>query len=394
MQIRNATVNTTSENKRFKLAVLSTGLGSMLAFSSLYFVQPLLPFFVDDFDISPTTASLALSVSVIGLIIGLFVFGFFSDRYGREKIIQSSLICFLLPLFLIANVESFSLIVLSRFFQGFFIAGFTVAAIPYLSEELQKQKVALAITIYISSNAVGGMGGRILVGVMADYTSWQMAVNVLGVLGVLLFIVTAILLPQAEQYSPSKLSVTKDLSGMLVHVTNPALLPIFVLGILLQLSFTGVWTYIPFYLSSDPFSMSITFISFTYLAYVFSILGPVIAGKMAVNIRQRTLMMAGIIILIAGSLLTIVPSIMFILVGLCVLCFGFFVAHSIATSYVSLTAKHHKGGASSLYLSSYYIGSAIGGTATGYVWLVFNWTGVASLSLLLLPLLFWLKKIN
>lgn len=50
---------------------------SFFVFASLYVVQPLLPVFVRDFDISVSEATLTLSINIVGLIIGLIVLGFF-----------------------------------------------------------------------------------------------------------------------------------------------------------------------------------------------------------------------------------------------------------------------------------------------------------------------------
>src|SRR5699024_11040379 len=76
-----------------------------------------------------------------------------------------------------------------------------------------------------------------------------------------------------------------------------------------------------------------------------------------------------------GLLLTMSTSLIVIIIGLCIICFGFFTAHSLTATLVSETAEHHKGTASSLYFIAYYTGVAIGSSILGPVYENINWIG-------------------
>ncbi|MNE97557.1 Inner membrane transport protein YnfM [compost metagenome] len=56
--------------------------------------------------------------------------------------------------------------------------------------------------------------------------------------------------------------------------------------------------------------------------------------------------------------------------------FGFFGAHSVASSWIGRRATKAKGQASSLYLFSYYAGSSVAGTAGGVFWHQAGWNGI------------------
>ncbi|WLR50625.1 MFS transporter [Bacillus tianshenii] len=381
----------TPRDRKFWMALSALGVASILTFSNLYMVHPILPAFVKEFHISPTTASLSLSLSVLSMICGLLYFGFLSDRSGRVGLMKVTLLLSILPLFIIPFLSSFWLILVFRFIQGFFIAGLPAAAIAYIGEEFERRSVGIGITVYIATNAIGGMGGRVLVGFVSDYTSWQTSILVLAGIGLVFYLLFYFQLPPSRGFEPSTASMKDDLTGMFVHLTNPLLIPAFLLGITLQTSFTGIWTYLPFYLGEPPFSLSIKEISLTYLAYSMGVIGSPIAGRLTDRIGHNTFIMSGAIILIVGSALTMVPSVFVISVGLCVLCLGFFIAHSMAAALVNMRAEHHKGGASSLYLVSYYIGVASGGTVTGFIWDGFGWIGIACVAVLLLPIIYWLN---
>lgn len=64
--------------------------------------------------------------------------------------------------------------------------------------------------------------------------------------------------------------------------------------------------------------------------------------------------------------------------------FGFFGAHSVASSWIGRRAVKAKGQASSLYLFCYYVGSSIAGTAGGFFWHFAGWNGIGAFIVALL----------
>ena len=154
----------------------------------------------------------------------------------------------------------------------------------------------------------------------------------------------------------------------------------FGLGIVLQLSFTGVWTYLPFHLTAPPFSLSLEMVSYTFFAYGVGVICSPLAGWLADKFGLRTVRITGVFVMSLGILLTMSASLLVIVIGLCVTCLGFFTAHSLTAASVSREAVHHKGSASSLYLVSYYVGVAAGSTLLSPLWEFGGWTGIISLT--------------
>src|SRR5699024_9861370 len=146
---------------------------------------------------------------------------------------------------------------------------------------------------------------------------------------------------------------------------------------------TGMWTYLPFHLLGDPFQLSIGKISFFYFAYSFGMIGAPIAGFLTKKFSMRHVRIFGICLLSLGMATVFISHLTFIIIGLSIICLGFFITHSIAATTVSKTAKHHKGTASSLYLVAYYIGVSIGTTAFAPVWDEFGWTGIILITMVL-----------
>lgn len=71
--------------RAFWRATLALSIGAFLVFANLYFIQPLLPIFTNEFHIPPVTASLSMSVTTFSLGVSLLFFGPLSDALGRKK---------------------------------------------------------------------------------------------------------------------------------------------------------------------------------------------------------------------------------------------------------------------------------------------------------------------
>ncbi|WP_164668038.1 MFS transporter [Virgibacillus doumboii] len=358
---------------------LSLALASFFVFASMYSVQPLLPVFVKEFGVTVSESSLALSLTIVGLIVGLVVLGFLSDRNGRTVFINFSLAGSVLPFLLIPLTDSFYILLILRLIQGFALAGLPAATLAYLSEEIDRRSVHVATALYISSNALGGMMGRVLTGYITDHFSWEMAFYFFAAVGVVILAAVFFMLPKSRFFTPSNETFSRDMEGFVFHLKNPALLLAFGLGVVLQFSFTGLWTYLPFYLQEPPFSLSLAVISYTFFAYGLGVVGSPLAGWLAGKVGLSPVRISGIIVLSVGMFMTLSPSFWLIVTGLCVTCLGFFTAHSLTAASVSEQATHHKGSASSLYLVSYYIGVTLGSSALGPVWSLTGWTGLVLL---------------
>lgn len=372
------------DQMNFWRVTLALMLASLSIFSTLYVFQPLLPVFAAQLNISATESSFLMSACVVAMIVGLFVLGFVSDRYGRSLVMKSSLLITAGTLLLIPITESFEWMVVLRFTQGFFLAGIPAAAMGYLGAEMAHKHLGLAMTLYISSNALGGMGGRVIGGYVTDLFDWRITLWSFGAFGLLTTVFFVFLFPKERFFEKTNQGIAEDLKGMLVHLKSPDMLVLFMLGVLLQIVFTAIWTYVPFYLQSDPFSWSLKWIALTYFAYAFGVLAPPIAGRFSDTFGLKKVMFTGVTVLILGVVLTAAPSSLAIMIGLSLICMGFFVAHSMAAALVSKSATHHRSGASGFYLISYYLGVAIGSTAVGTLWEHFQWYGVLSVTLSLL----------
>lgn len=379
----------TPQNRSYWIIVLSLGLASMFIFAVMYSTQPLLPLYTEEFNISISAASLTMSLPTISLIAGLIVLGFLSDRHGRVLFIKLSIFLSLLTFLCIPFTHSFTIIAAIRFVQGFMLAGVPAAALAYIAEEIDAKHSALATAFYISCNALGGMIGRVVTAYISEQQTWQHAILYLSVFGTIVLVFVSFTLPKSKNFAPGERTLKADFLGFYQHMKNPLLLLMFGLGITLQMSFTGMWTYLPFHLTDPPYRLSLDTISALYFAYGFGIIGAPTASYLSNRFSLYFLRNTAIVVLLVGLALTLSSSILGVVAGLCITCFGFFTAHSLTASTVSSTAESQKGLASSLYLVSYYVGVASGSTLLSPIWSSLDWNGLVIFTIAV-PLLYTL----
>ncbi len=366
----------TVRNLYFWRVVLALFLASFFILASLYVVHPLMPVFVKEFNVATSVSGLSLSLTVIGLIIGLLVNGFLSDRTGRTQFILLSLLGTVILFLIIPAFDSFLSLLILRFIQGFALSGLLVAALAYIGEEISPKSSGFATALYIASNAVGGMFGRFLTAYLVDSYSWETTFYLWAVIGFIIFLLTIFALPKSRFFKSIHTPFKEDLKGYIQHLKNPELLILFGLGIILQLSFTGIWTYIPFHLQNEPFSFSLQEISYLYITYGLGIIGSSVAGVLINTFSLEKIRIIAIFIMSTGIFITIVPSIPLIATGLGLMCLGFFIAHSLTAISVNVIATHHKGTAASLYLAAYYLGVSMGSFVLTPVWEHIGWIGL------------------
>jgi len=100
-------------------------------------------------------------------------------------------------------------------------------------------------------------------------------------------------------------------------------------------------------------------------------------GRLADRRGRRTLLRALMLMMLLGLL---PDSLTAIFAGAALVTVGFFGAHSVASSWVNAQAHHRRAQASSLYLFSYQMGSAVVGFAGGLTYAAGGWPLLVALA--------------
>jgi len=348
-------------------------LGGFSTFSLVYCVQPLLPLFSNDYGISPAQASVVLSTTTGTMSVMLIVASVLSDRFGRRGIMICSLLIGALLMLACAAVSQFHALVILRTLQAVALAGLPAVAMAYLAEEIEFSALGYAMGFYISGNALGGMCGRTISAWVAEHSSWQTALIVIGVMALVMAIGFWKLLPPSRHFQPRSLHLAVMWEGARAHLRDARLPWLFLVAFLLMGSFVSVYNYLSFRLVQAPFSLSTGQIGSIFLLYIIGIFSSTWAGRLADRFGLSRVLWVMVTIMLGGVLLTLVDTLWGVIAGVAVLTFGFFSSHAVASSWVGRRAKAARGLASALYLWAYYFGSSIIGTFSGTLWGVGGW---------------------
>jgi predicted MFS family arabinose efflux permease len=90
---------------------------------------------------------------------------------------------------------------------------------------------------------------------------------------------------------------------------------------------------------------------------------------------------------VVGELLTLLPTLPFVVIGLVLASAGLFVAQALALGFIGVAAPQARSSAVGMYVTIYYTGGALGGIVPGWLWLRYGWPGCVALSCVVLALM-------
>jgi len=277
-----------------------------------------------------------------------------------------------------AMMPSWEGVLIMRALIGLSLSGLAAVAMTYLSEEIPPQHIGLAMGLYIGGNAIGGMSGRLISGVLIDFVSWHTAMMVIGGLALVAALVFVKILPESRNFRPQAMNPRSLLNGFTMHFRDAGLPWLFLEAFLLMGSCVTLFNYIGYRLLAEPYNMNQALVGLLSIVYLSGIYSSAQIGALADKLGRRKVLWAVIVLMLAGIALTMFEPVALVIIGMLLFTFGFFGAHSVASSWIGRRATKAKGQASSLYLFSYYAGSSIAGTAGGFFWHYAGWNGIGS----------------
>ena len=371
--------------RRVTLALVAAGFST---YALLYCVQPLLPVFSHDLGVSPSVSSLSLSVTTAALALAMLVAGRISDARGRKPIMAASLFAVGVLTLACAFAPNWGLLLVGRALTGVALAGVPAVAMAYLAEEVHPRDLGGAMGLYIAGNAYGGMLGRVLTGVLIDWTqSWRIAIGVMGVFGIAAAALFTALLPASRRFEPERDVSLRHLGdAFAAHLRDPGLAQLFAVGFLLMGGFVTAYNYLSYRLIEPPFDLGQAFAGAIFLVYLLG--GPASAwfGRLGDRHGRGRIMASAMALMALGLALTATSSLVISIAAIAIFTCGFFGAHAIASGWVSRRAHNARAAAASLYLFAYYAGSSVFGSLGGLFWSRFGWPGILALVALLIAL--------
>jgi YNFM family putative membrane transporter len=347
-------------------------LGTAGMFAVTYSTQAILPQLGRAFRVSPAEAGLTISVVVLALAGGAWIWGPLSDRVGRKRsvVLASSLL--VVPTLGTALAPTFPLLLVCRGLQGLCMPGLLTAGVPYITEVFAPSIGGRAMGYYITALVAGGLIGRVGIALLAAAVGWRWAIGLLA----LLPLVAAIVMRHSMRELPVEPPQGSRREGLRRQMRNRVLLQATAAGSAFFFTFVGTFSYVVFRLERPPFRLGPAVGSFIFALWLLGVLGPAM-GRLADRIGWRRLAFCAGALAAAGLALTLPSTLPTLVAGLACVTLANFAGVTAAQLGVAAASHVDRGTATAVYFSVYYLVGAAGGYVPGLAWERFGWTGVA-----------------
>jgi YNFM family putative membrane transporter len=351
--------------RRVKTAVAAAGISS---FALLYAPQPVLPQLAAQYHLDPGGAALAVSVATGALAIAVLPIAALSEVVGRRPVILTSVIASVVFGLLLPLMPTYPALLVLRALQGVAIAGFPGVAAAYLAERLGRAGVAAAVGAMIAGNTVGGMLGRLASGFTAGPLGWRGALFVVAGVGAVCSAITVVTLPPGTR-PRGDAQLRAVARGLVTALSKPVLLAQYAVALLAMGSFVALYNAAGFRLTGHPLDLSPAIASLVFLAYATGSVSSAAAGRLVARVGRRRAVIGSLLLMAAGTALTLPDSLPLVIAGFLVLTCAFFAAHAVANGWAAADAPEDaRGQVGGMYTATYYLGSSVGGAAGAYVY--------------------------
>lgn len=362
----------------FRRTAVALFLAGFSTFGLLYTVQPLLPEFSRHFGVTAANSALALSLSTGLLAVMMLVAGLVSDRLGRRNVMISALLASTVLSGASALVDDWTTLLVLRALLGVALSGVPAVAMTYLVEEMDSRAMGLAMGLYIGGNAVGGMSGRLIAGIVADHWGWRWGIGAVSLIAVAGTLLLWVQLPASRHFHSRRGGLRELPARWRALFADPGLPWLFVTAFVLMGVFVTTYNYLGYHLLAPPYRLSQTVVGLIFSVYLVGTFSSAWMGQQAARHGRGRVLSISYGLIITGIVLLVLPWLGTMAIGIALLTFGFFGAHSVASSWVGSRAGANRAEASALYLFAYYLGSSVLGVTGGFAYTAWGWTGVCA----------------
>jgi len=200
----------------------------------------------------------------------------------------------------------------------------------------------------------------------------------IGILGVLAALVFWRLLPPSRRFVAAGAG-TATWSGFVEHLRDSTMLRLYATGFAVLGVLVVLYNDVTFRLMRAPYHLSQSAVGLIFLLYLAGVGSSGWTGHLLAHVRRITLLRASLVMMILGATVTLATTLAVVIIGIALVTIGFFVAHAIASGWVTAHARRGRAQATALYLFFYYLGSSIAGWAGGLSWQLAGWLGAVAL---------------
>ncbi|SEL86600.1 MFS transporter [Parapedobacter koreensis] len=352
-------------------------VGAGLVIANNYYNQPLLALIARDFQVSEAQAGSVAMVTQVGYAAGLFFLVPLADMFHRRRLILA-IFPFIVTSLLLATF-SYSLLglVIASFFIGLtcVVPQLFVPLAATLSAPAEKSK---SIGMVMSGLLIGILASRVISGFVGAQLGWR---YMFFIGAIIMFIFWILVMKNLPDVKPSFTGSYGALMRSLVHYfkADAALRLASWRGACSFAIFTTFWTTLVFHLEAPPFHAG------SDVAGAFGILGiagalaPAMLGKIIDRIdRNKLVVWLSAIALFSWWLIGVPGATGYAALIIGVLLIDMAIQGIHLTNQSIIFAKHPEATnrVNTVYMTSYFVGGALGTFVASIAWEHFQWLGV------------------
>ncbi|MCL6353822.1 MFS transporter [Pectobacterium polaris] len=369
--------------------IMSVATG--LAVASNYYAQPLLETIARVFALSVNQAGFIVTAAQLGYAVGLLFLVPLGDMFERRTLIVGMTLLAAGGMLITASAPTLWIMIAGTALTGLFsvVAQLLVPLAATLATPETRGKVVGTI---MSGLLLGILLARTVAGALASLGDWRTVYWVASTLMVIMALILWRALPRIPQQN------TLNYPQLLVSIfrlfsTTPLLRTRAILGCLSFANFSILWTSMAFLLASPPYGYSEGVIGLFGLVGAAGALAASRAGRLVDQGKAKPTTSVGIILLLLswGFIALGIHSVAALLIGIIVLDLAVQGVHVTNQSVIYRMMPEARNRLTSGYMTSYFIGGALGSLLSASAYQQWGWLGVCAAGgiISLLNLLVW-----
>ena len=362
---------------------------SGLAVANLYYNQPLLNDICRDLRVSEFTANLIPMVTQIGYALGLLFIIPLGDLYSRRRIIVINFSLLSISMLSIALSESIWFVLASSLVTGI-CSVMPQIFIPIASQFSRPEDKSKNVGILVSGLLTGILGSRVISGMVGEYWGWR---TMYYLAAVIMFVCIFIVLKVIPDMSVNYKGTYKDLMHSLLTIfrQRPDIRLSSLRAGLCFGSFLALWACLAFKLSGAPLYAGNNVIGLLGLCGVAGALTASIVGRYVRILGVKRLNYTGcMIIMFSWAIMYIFQdTYLGFIIGIMLIDIGMQCIQLSNQTYVLTSVPNAANRVNTIFMTTYFVGGALGTFLAGLFWQEMQWEGVVTVgvSLTLLSLL-------
>ena len=271
-------------NKKWKIALFLCFLGLVLDGADVMILSLSLNSIRNDFGLSSTEAGFLGTITVLSLAVGGLFGGWASDRFGRVKVIATSILIFSILTGFLGMTRTVTEFAILRALSGLGLGCVYIVSVGLIAEYVPTIKRATMLSILGTGYTVGYIVASLIAGNVIPEFGWRPAYMLFWV-GIFLAFIMYAFIPESESWKNSKKNIAEIAKTEKVEsrlgflLRDKAVLKILLLWLtvsaVFHVGYTGVNHWMPTFVETE---LNINYKAMTY--YMIASWTAMIGGKL------------------------------------------------------------------------------------------------------------------